>query len=108
MMRITIFILAALVAYVSAHCVLHTPKARQALYSRNELKSLRFRPFDIQAMQCGWSHTLPDNPNKKCGICGEKWDVYPKRLERGGDLYQGTIQEVYKKGSTIPVTLKVI
>ena len=106
-MRITIFILAALVAYVSAHGALDQPKARHALYTRNELKSLSFRPLDVQAMQCGFSRTLPHNPDKKCGICGEKWDVYPKRLEKGGDMYKGTIQEVYKKGSAIPVTIKV-
>ena len=106
-----VFALAISIAYVNAHAYLHQPKARQALAKYPEVPRYSLRvpgqhARDIQAMQCGFVHNSPDNLEKKCSICGEKWNGL-QRLTKGGDLYRGTIQETYEQGAAINVTLKV-
>ena len=111
MIKIQILIIGCLVACVIGHGLMAKPRARQALYSQTQLEKARFRPVDTYAMQCDnnfefTANISQRNPELKCGICGEFWNG-TKRLERGGDLYKGTIVASYKKGSVIEVELEV-
>ena len=111
MIKIQILIMCCLAACVIGHGLMSKPRARQALYTRIQLDEAGFRPIDTQAMQCDnnfafTANISQRNPELKCGICGEFWNG-TKRLERGGDLYKGTIVASYKKGSVIEVELEV-
>jgi hypothetical protein len=111
MIKIQILIMCCLAACVIGHGLMSKPRARQALYTRIQLDEAGFQPTDTQAMQCdnnfgSTSGISQRNPELKCGICGEFWNG-TKRLERGGDLYRGTIVASYKKGSIIEVELEV-
>ena len=105
------FAMAMSIACVSGHAWMKKPKSRQGLFENSENPRFKLRvpgqyTTDVQAMQCGFQQNHPDNPEKKCSICGEKWDGL-QRLTKGGDLYKGTIQETYVQGSRINITLKV-
>ena len=114
MNRIILFTLAVVftVGYVSGHASLSSPRSRNKIQGRNgsyimnltDGRTVYYR--NPEAMQCGFFNNKPDNVEKKCSICGEMWNG-PLRLNKGGDLYTGAIQETYTQGQVVPVTIQV-
>jgi len=104
-----ILTLAVLLAYFRTsmqHAYLIDPPARSSAWLVDESFFECCQEFDHNQMFCGGKVHQFDVNGGKCSICGEAWDQ-PRKFDKGGEKYLGTIVKEYKTGSEIDVTVVI-
>jgi len=89
---------------INCHGRLLVPPARSSAWREDPV---RFPiNYEDNEMFCGGFNAQWRLNNGKCGICGEDYSA-PKKYEKNGELYRGTIVRSYTEAGLMDVTVEV-
>lgn len=101
----SILVIVAFIGEISGHGMLMDPANRASRW-----RFLGAGPIDYNDMEgfCGGFQVQWGLHGGKCGFCGDNYaDPTPRRHELGGPFGQGAIVKTYKRGATVPITVRI-